>query len=716
LILDILELDYEGYQDDPVNCDLLVNGLDRYCNPETARPLMAAYRFNRGRMNHWEAHKGPVPAELREALMDSRVQKRAFNAQFERVYSNRVLGIPSPIKNWRCTMVRAYMSSFYGGLDKVGLQMGLPSEKQKSSRGKQLIQIFCGPQKVSKNQPHRIRDHRTDPELWQEFIDYNIQDVISESHIWHTLEKYTQVLPFEWEMYEIDQAINDRGFPVDMVFVENAIEMSNRRKEEITDQMREITGLSNPGSVQQLKSWLNARGYEYNDMQKESIQKSLTIHEDRLAKGLDSHLTPEAAAVMYKRQWQARMATKKYDALRRCVGAGDRVRYMFQFAGAGRTNRWAGRIVQTQNLARPPKSLDEDEWLEYATKLIQCGDYEMLSFVMEGEPMEALVGCVRSAFRAPEGFEFTVADLSSIETAVIAWMSDCKRLLKVFADKKDAYKDFAVVLFAVLYDEVTKRMRQMCKPAQLGCGYRLGGGNLYDGKRTGLWGYAEGMGVEMTQDEAKRAVDLWRKTYPEIPTMWKDQEAAAARCMRTGLPQQIGLLTFERKPPYLLMRLPSGRAIHYFQPQMVEREIKTGKMIEKVATNDSDYFMYGARPGETYMIEETYKKVSLTHMGKNQMTTQWQRIDSHGGRTTEQGTQAIARDIFAVGMYKAAKYGFKIVGHSHDELVTLTRKGDSRFTLEALVGCMVEGAREIAPWMYGCPLGADGFQSDFYKK
>jgi DNA polymerase len=679
------ELDYETASD----VNLLTAGLDRYSADPSTRVLMAAYAFDGGKVEHWQARDGPMPVELVEALEDPDVIKMAFNAQFERVTTNRVAGIPSPVRGWRCTMVNSYLMSFSGGLDAVGSAMGIPADKTKDKEGKRLIRQFSMPQKPTKANPHVWRDWTTDPEDWETFCQYNIQDVIAERAIRIRLAPYPVPERELVEVYEMDQTINDRGKPVDLTFVRNAITMSARRKAELTEQMSELTGLVNPGSVQQLLPWLQERGYRFGDLRKDTVTKELA----------EGTLTDECKAVLRLRQWQARTSVKKYDAILASVGADSRMRFLFQMAGAGRTGRWAGRKVQTQNLSGRPAGFDNDALLDELTRIVRVGDYEALKLFMM-EPMAGLVGTVRSAFRVEDGLEFVVADLKSIESAVIAWLANCPRLLEIFRSGKDPYMDFASVFFRVLYEAVEKWMRKFCKPPTLGCGFRLGGGESKLDKRTGLWGYAEAMGVNMTREDAHKAVKLWRETYPEIPAMWVAQERAILQCMRTGEPVQCGHLRFERRKPFLLMWLPTGRPIFYYEPQMQKRIISTGRLVRKMTA-----------AGVYYDEVETYEKYVLTHMGLD-AKHRWVRIDSHGGKTTENAVQAAARDVLVSGMLRAHNDSFYLVGHVHDEAITTHRRGGNYFTLERLINHLsapVQG-------MPGLPLGAAGWTGSYYRK
>lgn len=699
-MVDSIRLDYETYSD----VDIRKDGLDLYSSHPSTEILMCAYAINGAAVRLWQAHEGPPPAELVEALEDPLVEKWAFNAQFERVMTRRLRVAKTPRKGWRCAAVLAGLAAFNGSLKEVGARLGLPADKVKDQRGEHLIRLFSMPQRITKNNPLARRDWRTNPDEWAEFCSYCVQDVHSESAAVDRLLRYFPDLSSEWALYELDQKINDRGLPVDLEFCRQAIAMSNRRKAELTSEMRELTGLPNPGSVSQLLPWLRDRDYPFKDLRKESIAKAEVLN----AEAEETLLEGEAPRVLELRRWQARLSVKKYDALLNTTGPGAAARFLYQMAGAGRTARWAGRRVQAQNLARTPRSLEDPAALALANQLIRAGDYEGLSLFM-GEPMEALVGCVRSAFRAPDGQEFRVSDLASIETAVIALLAGCQPLLDVFHNGLDPYKDFATTFYGVSYDEVTKAQRNFCKPPMLGCCYRLGGGVLVDGVKTGLWGYAENMGIPMPQAESHRAVRIYRTKYAEIPAMWRGLEDAAEAAMDTRRVTRCGLLRFEFRSPFLLMHLPTGRPLFYYRPRMEIRTIPTGELIER---RSRGWDLDGAPEGQMITVERTWQKRTLTYLGKHQTTGQWVRIDTHGGRTTEQATQAVARDVLKFGLLRADRDGFAIRGHSHDEIITTARVDDQYHTHERLGWCMTRPV----PGLEGLPLGSAGFSSPFYKK
>lgn len=696
--MDTLDLDYET----KANVDLTKVGLDVYSSPRSKPDiLMTAYRINKGPLVQWQKRDGRIPGELKEALLDPHVRKWAFNAQFERVITKRVLGIDTPRENWRCSMVLSYMHSFTGQLEDVGRQVGLPSDKQKMKDGKRLIRKFTIPQKLTTNQPHLWRNWITDPEDWDLFGDYNKQDLITEEALKRRLLVFP-ILDDEWSFYELDQEINDRGIPVDMDFIENVIWMAAQRKAELTAQMEEITGLSNPNSVSQLLPWLQAGGYPYDDLQKESVEKALK----RLKTG-EIRFDSDVKNVLELRQWSSRTSTSKALTAKLVVGDDGFARFLFQFAGASRTNRFSGRTIQSQNMMRTPKLLDaeeNDEKLTFVTDLIRAGDYEGFDLVLK-EPMLGFTGCMRGLFRAPEGYEFVTCDLAQIEFIGLGVVAGCQRIIDVYLSGRDPYKDFGMDFYKLPYEQINGAQRQICKPPVLACGYRLG--------PIGLIIYAENMGVDITPDEAKRAVTIYREKFPEVKQFWYDCEKAIKYVLTTHKPYKLGLVTFEWMKPYLLIRLPSGRYIYYYKPMLQDRLVRTGRMQEK-RVRSRGFFLDGYPEGQwfTEEEEETYIKKTFTYMGRNQKNTQWERIDSHGGVTTENIVQALTRDVLKVGLQRVKKVGFNIVHHGHDEIMALVKKGDSYFTLER----MREEMTRTIDWAPSFPLKAAGWVAPFYRK
>lgn len=679
-----LHLDYESKSE----IDLKTAGFDRYSADSSTEIMMMAWAFDNDDPVLWEKGR-PFPKDVRRALEAPDVEKWAFNAQFERVMTKRKLGIETPYEGWRCTMALAYMQSFTGGLEDIGRQMQLGDGLIKTD-GKRFINMFCKPQRITKNQPLRWRDEWSDPEEWQQFGEYCVQDVVAERAIKRHLIKY-EIDDIEWWLYEVDQVINDRGIPMDMLYVQNAIRMAKLRKEELIREMKILTGLANPNSTQQLIPWLQDRGYPFSDLKKDTVKKVLTENEE-LEKSVGGFLSGEAVPVLKLRRQASRTSVRKYNAVDQRVGEGDRLRFSYQFGGASRTNRWAGRGFQQHNLPRTPKYLEEDKKLgvsrlTHVTDIIREDDYEQLCLYVE-EPMDALAGCVRSAIRAPDGYEIRVCDLASIETRVSGALAGCDRLLNVFAEGKDAYVDFGQFMFSKTYEEVTKQERQEAKPAVLGCCYGLGGGELRDGKRTGLWGYAESMGVNLDLEACHRAVSVYRETYSEIVDFWWETERQVVKTIRTGKTTTCGPLTFFMRKPYLCVRLPSGRIMYYHKPR-VHKETRVSKRTGK-----------------------NYDKDVISYMGKSQITLRWQRIATRGAKFFENFVQAIARDVLREMIIRAWGDDFPIIGHVHDELMWLARVGDNYYTVDRMEDLM----REPLPWWPQLILDADGYAATFYRK
>jgi DNA polymerase len=685
-----LSLDYETYSEAELVGPRSV-GVWEYSTHPSTEALMVAYRLG-GKANpvkHVDLTSDLFPNELEDALLDPTVEKWAFNAAFERVITKNVLHIPTPYEGWRCTMALANMQSFTGDLLQVGVAMGLDGTKLKNKTGQQLIRLFCGPQKVSKNRPLARRTSDTNPFEWEEFCEYNIQDVVAEEEIQEKLIRF-DIPEDEWVMYEIDQRINDIGLPVNRKFVEQAQIKSDTRKEELFWEMLDLTQLTNPNSTGKLLPWLQQRGYPFADLQKATVTKVLNLDK------LEPMLEAEARQALRIRRFISQTSVKKFPAILRRLSSDDHLRHTLQYGGAARTLRWAGRGPQPHNLTKTPKILEADEngdWsrLTIAADIIENGTYSDLQMYLS-EPMIALAGSVRSSFQAHPGYELRVCDLKAIESAVIAWLAGCTRLLDVFANNRDPYRDFGVELYKKRYEDITSAERNICKPAVLGCAYQLGGGRMKDGKRTGLWGYAENMGVNITETEAAQHVRLFRDTYSEIPLLWDHLDYAARSALDKRPVTVNGKLRFELDGPYLTVRLPSGRKMYYYRPRIVTKEFEGKDRITGEPT--------------------VFTREVLSYMGKNQFSHQWGRVYSSPGKQAENVTQATAREILAIGIRRAHEVGFNIVGSVHDEIICHQRIDDDYFTVDRLRECMIG---EIA-WATGLPLDAAGYSHTIYRK
>lgn len=722
--MDILSFDYETQSE----LDVTEVGTDLYTQHPSTKVLMAAFKINGEATEQWVPAEGQrMPSNFRDALLDPKVIKTAFNSPFERLTSWRVLkrqfdlDVPQDYESWRCTMALAYMFSFMGSLDDVAQQMSL--KHQKSSRGKMLIRTFSAKNKPSKTQPFVWRDQHSDPDLWEEFKQYNVRDEDVEWEMWTKLIKFG-VPDWQWELYSLDQIINDRGLPINRTFVENALDIARRRKAELISAQAAITGLANPNSGPQLLPWLQDRGYPFDNLQKANVVKALVAEEEEVREYLSvpeekrdrmnyigfsndltfdgigrvvgqAVMTQDCRTVMRMRQSSSKTSTSKYEACMVAIADDDRLRHCFQFAGGSRTNRWAGRKIQPQNLTRTPKWLEPEDYIDfdrlmYCNALIEANDYETLG-LFAGDQMDAVAACVRSMVQVGEDKKLVVCDLSSIESVVIFWLTDCERGLNVFREGRCAYKDFATTLYGVAYDAVEKWMRSGAKPAVLGAGYRLSGGELVNGEKTGLWGYAENMGIKMTREEAHRAVAVFRETFKEIKNAWYQIEDTIEAAMAAGgKPVKWGQLEFQIVKPFLKVTLPSERPMWYYQLR-VEKYEAEGR--------------YGK-----------YWRTNISYMGKDQVTNQWKRIESHGGKFIENFVQAIARDILGFGMLEAHALGFYLVGHVHDEIISEEAANDNDHTMPIMRECMTTRIQKKHPWLQSMPLGAAGYEDRIYKK
>jgi DNA polymerase len=678
-----LHIDFE------TKCELNLKtvGLDLYIGHPSFAPIWVAYSLNDEEPTEVDlSDDDTLPDDLLDLLDDPDVLIWAFNAAFERLVLNRYYKLKLKIRRFRCSMALAYMHAFVGGLDDVHGQMGLAAEFAKDKEGERLMKLFSMPQKVTKNQPHRWRNKRTDPVDWSKYGAYCGQDVVAERAQTNELLKYP-VPEREWDMWALDQVINDIGIPIDKQFVVNAIRLADKRKKILTEKMQELTGLSNPGSVTQLMPWLKARGYPYDDLRKDTVKITLNRHADPKD---EVELDDDCEKCLKLRQQQARTSVRKYNAILQRLSPDNRIRHILQYGGASRTLRWAGRAMQPQNLPRTPKKLEEPAMIATVSRIIREGNYDELELYC-GEPMDALAGLVRSSIHADEGNELVVCDLSSIESRVIGWLTGCKRLLEVFRNGKCAYKDFGTELFKIEYEDVTKSQRTDAKPAVLGCGFRLGGGAMIEGKKTGLWGYAENMGIALSKDDCHKAVKIFRRAYPEIVDTWYAYEDAIAHTIRTERRTRVGPIRFALEKPYLTAELPSGRKLWYLHPRVRKAKIK-----------------YVDKDGE----EKSFEKDSISYMGKQQNGKKWIRIQSHGGKFIENFVQAIARDILREGLIAAADDGFNIVLHVHDEIVTEHPAGDNYYNVERLRELM---AQPIS-WCADMPMDAAGYAGEIYRK
>lgn len=640
-----LSIDIETFS----TADLSKCGVYRYAESHDFEILLFGYSADGSEVRVVDITGGEqLPHEIRTALTDENVTKWAFNAQFERVCLSRYLGEWLKPDSWRCTMVWAAYMGLPLSLEGAGVVLGL--EKQKLKEGKDLIRYFSVPCKPSKANGGRMRNLPSDaPEKWERFKEYNARDVETEMAIQARLQKF-HVPEDEWRNYILDQQINDRGIRLDMDLVREAIRCDNRAKAELTAAMQQLTHLENPNSVTQMKMWLADHGLETDTLGKATVKELLKTAPEPLGQ------------VLELRQSLAKSSVKKYTAMENTVCKDGRARGLLQFYGANRTGRWAGRLIQVQNL--PQNNLPD---LAQARSLVKSGDFAALEMLYASVP-EVLSQLIRTAFVPKPGFKFIVADFSAIEARVIAWLAGEAWRNEVFATHGRIYEASASQMFHVPIEEITKGspLRQKGKIAELALGY---GGSVGALKAMG----ALDMGV--AEEELQPLVNAWRTANPNIVRLWWDVDKAAIAAVRERTTADTHGIRFECKSGMLFITLPSGRQLAYVKP--------------KISLN-------------------RFGSDSVTYEGVGGMK-KWERIETYGPKLVENIVQAISRDILCHAMRRLAGAGFSIVMSVHDEVVIEASPGVS---LEAVCRYM----SETPPWAEGLLLRADGYVCPFYKK
>lgn len=644
-----VHIDIETYSE----CDLRKCGVYRYAEDQTTEILIAAMNFD----GCWDitldltlgSGKEEFEDTIRGLIADRDTMFWAHNAAFERIMLKTVFSLDIPADRWRCTQVLGYLMAFSGGLGDMVAALSSDSNVQKDAIGKKLINRFSKPQ--PKNRKVRRWTRENDPEQWAQFIDYCAQDVVAEMEIHNKLKDY-YVPEIEWQLYALDQEINDRGLPIDRPLVEQAIATADTEKAILLNRMKLLTSLNNPGSNAQLFKWLKEHGLKISDMRK-----------DTLASAVEKENPARIQSILELKLQYSKTSVAKWKALDRSICGDDRIHGAFHFGGASRTMRWAGRIFQPQNLPRP--TIDDPD---SAAELLIAAGHDGATIVHD-DVMAVLSSTLRSAVKAPE--RMIVSDLSSIESRVLGWFTDCRRILNIFATGRDTYKDMATQIFHRPYEEITKKQRTFAKPVVLGGGYGLG--------TKGLMGYAEGFGLDLTEEEAQSHVNAFRETYHEVPSFWSWIKDAVFRCTKTGVSVENKYFSVEKQGEFLRIKLPSGRYLSYHRPEIIRKEAPWGDMID-----------------------------NFSFMGMNQYTRKWERLTMHAGGITENICQALARDVLAVWMLRAKNAGLKLFLHVHDEIGVL----DSEDRLEE----MNELIRNPIPWAPGLPLNADGYTSTRYRK
>ena len=642
-------------------------GVYKYAESDDFEILLFGYAVDGGDVKVVDLAMGEmIPNEIIDALTDESVIKWAFNAQFERICLSRYLSdlgvaLDQSLDNhplsmektrflnpssWHCTMIWSATLGLPLSLECVGAVLGL--EKQKLSEGKNLIKYFCvpcNPTKVNGGRARNMPYH--DKDKWELFKSYNLRDVETEMEIKQKLSRFP-VSDFIWDEYHLDQEINDRGIGVDMAFVSNAIRLDEISKNILTKKIQNKTGLDNPNSVQQIKEWLSDNGLQTETLGKKAVAEMI------------KDAPEDIANILSLRQQLAKSSVKKYTAMKKAVCLDSRVRGMFQFYGANRTGRFAGRLVQLQNL---PQNHMSD--LAFARGLIKNGEFDAVEILYDDIP-DTLSQLIRTAFIPQGDHKFIVADFSAIEARVLAWLAGERWRMKVFEEGKDIYCSSASQMFGVPVEKhgVNGHLRQKGKIAELALGY---GGSV---------GALKAMGaIEMglAEEELQPLVYAWRNSNPAITNLWWDVDNCVKKTVKKRIMTETHGIRFTYESGFLFITLPSGRRLAYVKP--------------KIGVNQ-----FG---GESV----TYEGVGGTK--------KWERLESYGPKFCENITQAIARDILMYAMQTLRNCS--IVAHVHDELIIECNRQVSLSTVCELMG-------RTPSWAKGLLLRADGYECEFYQK
>ena len=643
--------------------DLKKSGVYRYVEAPDFDILLIGFSIDGGpvevidctaRHNNYEEERKMV--QFKKHLYDPECIKKAFNANFERTCLAKWLGKEMPPEEWRCTMIKCLTMGLPGNLAGAGMALGLPEDKLKDPQGKALIQYFskpCKPTRVNGQRTRNLPEH--DPDKWKLYIEYNRQDVVTEMAIDSKLEIY-KTTETEQELWNLDQRMNDHGVRIAVDMVDKIVDYDTVRKEELQKEAQEITGLANPNSLAKLKVWLNDQGMPMTSVTKDTIAAALSLQ----------YIPENVRRVLEIRTALGKTSTAKYSTMLDAVCDDHRLRGILQFYGANRSGRWAGRLVQTHNLAR--NSLED---LDLARELAVDGDFDTMQTLF-GETAFVFSELVRTAFIPSEGCRFVVSDFSAIEARVISWIAGEEWRLQAFREGKDIYCETASQMYKVpvVKHGINGELRQKGKVAELACGYQGGVGAMKRMDREG----------SIPEDELQAVVDSWRNANPKIVKLWRLCEIA----VRTAIEEHRTVrlqhgLEFSYISHNLFIKLPGGRKLCYWDTKL--------KM--------------DPRDGREHIV----------YMGVNQETKQWGETETYGGKLVENIVQATARDCLAVAMTRVSKLGYKIVMHVHDEMIVDVPVEDTG-ALDTINACMAEPI----DWAPDLPLKGDGYETTFYKK
>ena len=660
-----LSIDLETYSSVPIG----KSGMYKYVQSLDFEILLMAYSVDNAPVQIIDLAQGEkIPEWLHEAIESPEYIKHAYNAAFEWYCLSKYFrgGGLLPVNQWRDTMLHGLYCGFTAGLDATGKALGLPEDKRKLATGKALIRYFCIPCAPTKVNGGRTRNYpKHDPDKWNLFKEYCVGDVVTEMEIERKLSNFP-VSDDVQKQWETDLRINSRGVAVDMDLVHGALNIANSSRDKLMNEAIKITGLENPNSVSQLSSWLET----------ETDEKIYDLRKDTVAQMLKQRLVTGAAErILQIRQELGKTSTKKYDAIETAVCDDQRVRGLLQFYGANRTGRWAGRLVQVQNLARTYIDVKQ---LPLAREIVKHCEGDKLN-VLFGSVMNTLSQLIRTSFIAAEGKTLVDADFSSIEARVIAWLAQEEWVLDVFRTHGKIYEATASQMFGVPIDKIKKgnpeyALRQRGKVATLALGYQGGVGAL-------IAMGALDMGIP--EEDLQDIVSRWRQANRRIVELWYKVEGAAVSVIQTGQQTGVNGLIFTREfdlendLDFLTIRLPSGRKLYYAHPEIDQNQ---------------------------------WGRPIILYQGVNQTTKQWTTLETYGGKLVENLVQAIARDCLAVAIESLEKAGYPIVFHVHDEVVIECPRD------KADLDRVVEIMTTPIDWAQGLPVNADGWVGDFFRK
>ncbi len=662
--MDHLSIDLETFSSVPIG----KAGAWKYIQSPDFEILLFSYSLNGAEPICCDLVQGDVlPRWVIEALLDPQCLKHAYNASFEWGCLSRYMGRQLPPAQWRCTMLHGLYAGYTAGLDATGRALGLPEDKRKLNTGKALIRYFCIPCAPTKANGGRTRNYpRHAPERWELFKEYNRQDVVVEMEIGRRLSA-VPVPDFVQKEWETDLIINSRGVAVDMEMVNGALEIGAASRSRLVSEAVRISGLNNPNSITQLSAWLeDETGEEIKGLRKDTVAKMLTRDDN----------SPEVQRMLEIRQELGKTSTKKYDAIEQAVCRDGRVRGLLQFYGANRTGRWAGRLVQVQNL---PRTYTEP--LELARDLVKGRRADALRLIYGSVP-DTLSQLIRTAFVASPGNVLIDADFSAIEARVISWLAGEEWRLEVFRTHGRIYEASASQMFGVPIDLIKKgnpeyALRQKGKVAELALGYQGSTGALIN---------MGALDMGIAEDDLPDIVRRWRDANKRIRDLWYRMDAAAVQVITRGGSVGVNGLMISHEwdavqnTDYLTITLPSGRKLFYNAPQ--------------IGVNQ-------------------WGNPSISYMGMDQTTKKWGRIETYGGKLTENCVQAIARDCLAQAIERLEAAGLPVIFHIHDEVVIDVRPFG---TADEMLAKTVEIMSRPIPWAPGLPLGADGWVGKFFKK